>query len=332
MPGSSARACLASYSDRVGTRQQQRHGVAGLGDRDADAAARVHDDVAGHRKRRLLQGPRGAIADLARLCARHVGEQDDELVAADARDDVDRPDGDREDLGDPAEERIARRVPVGVVHVLEVIDVDGEHARRRLLQPECGVRALECSPVERSRQRVARGEVPELLLVQQQTAEQEERRDGRESEGEHREPRCPLARAGDRREQHRGGRKREQAPRRPGDRDRGEPVPHARRPRRSRRGRSSREGAQARGCSTRHRRSRGRCPSIRYARAPLKGSASARKAASGVCRIGAPPLKTRRPNGVSKGTASATIGNARAADGTTFDTAACPPTAVRRCA
>ena len=58
-------------------------------------------------------------------------KHDRELVAADPPDDVGRPDLGAQRVGDRHERVIARRVTVGVVDLLEVVDVDDDEAQRR---------------------------------------------------------------------------------------------------------------------------------------------------------------------------------------------------------
>ncbi len=77
------------------------------------------------------------------------------------------PDRVDESLGDVADELVARRVPEGVVHLLEPVEVDEEHADRLAISPgshELLVDAvLEQAPVRQTGQRVVPCEVRDLL-------------------------------------------------------------------------------------------------------------------------------------------------------------------------
>ena len=118
-------------------------------------------------------GGEEALAQLLRAGRRTTLGQHDELVAAQAADRVDGPHRGGEALGDRLQQEIAHPVAVGVVDVLEAVEVDEEHrhrvtARARPLEGLGG--ALEDErPVGEPGQRVVEGEVPELagLLLHQ---------------------------------------------------------------------------------------------------------------------------------------------------------------------
>ena len=71
-----------------------------------------------------------ALGDLGRLMLRGVGEQDGELVAADAGEEVARAHATLEAGGDGDESGIAAVVAVGIVDALEVVKVDDDGRER----------------------------------------------------------------------------------------------------------------------------------------------------------------------------------------------------------
>ena len=101
----------------------------------------------------------GALGDAERLVGVHVGQQDPELLAAQAADEVVRAAHRLAQLGGHlAQHLVAVRVPAGVVEELEVVEVehdDGGRARRadRVLE-----RLVEAAVVGQPGQRVALGE------------------------------------------------------------------------------------------------------------------------------------------------------------------------------
>ena len=72
-----------------------------------------------------------------------VGDEDEELVASEPGDDVGRPHGVAEPVGHDAEELVAGRVAVAVVHKLEVVEVDEEHGDRQVAALGARDRLLE---------------------------------------------------------------------------------------------------------------------------------------------------------------------------------------------
>ena len=98
--------------------------------------------VVGHRRhagadrhRRLAHRAGDAVAhafgDPHRVLAGAPGQEHDELVAAVASGDVEVLGVGDERVGDLTQHRVAGQVPVGVVHLLEVVDVEHEQAQRR---------------------------------------------------------------------------------------------------------------------------------------------------------------------------------------------------------
>src|SRR5688572_7227114 len=78
--------------------------------------------------------------ELVRARSRRVREQQRELLAARARDDVAGARGMQQERAELTEHRVARDVPPRVVHALEVVDVDGE--QRELAPDARGARQL----------------------------------------------------------------------------------------------------------------------------------------------------------------------------------------------
>ena len=99
--------------------------------RDADAALQVKQlpllDVlqAAHELEHVA-------GDELRLAARHVAQQHDELVAAEARDEIVGPHGVAELLRSELQQMIAGSVTARVVDVLELIEVDEEQRGARV--------------------------------------------------------------------------------------------------------------------------------------------------------------------------------------------------------
>ena len=65
----------------------------------------------------------------AAILRRKVGQQHGELVAARAAGDVVRAQVVGQEDADPLEQAVAHLVPVGVVDLLEVVDVDHQHRK-----------------------------------------------------------------------------------------------------------------------------------------------------------------------------------------------------------
>ena len=111
----------------------------------------------------------------ARLRSAVVDEQQGELVAAEPGREVVVPDAALDPLGDRAEEPVAGGVAEGVVHDLEVVEVeeqDGEDASRAASSARLSLDLLgEHRPVREPRQRVVVGLVAELLLEPGQLGE-----------------------------------------------------------------------------------------------------------------------------------------------------------------
>ena len=128
---------------------------AGDADRDggADRLARRLDVVE-------LLGDRAAdpLGDLQRLLGRRLGQQDRELLAAEAGRDVVVAQLGAEDLGDPLQHRVAGEVAVRVVDLAEQVEV-GHDQRQRPLE------ALRAPELLRERRgEVARVEEPGLRI------------------------------------------------------------------------------------------------------------------------------------------------------------------------
>jgi hypothetical protein len=109
-----------------------------------------------------------AAPDRRRLLLVRAVEQEAELVAAEARDRVARAEGLLEPACDGGQKLVARIVSEAVVHPLEAIEVDDEHAERRprarrvrdrLVEP-----VAEERPVRHPREAVVVGLMRQLLL------------------------------------------------------------------------------------------------------------------------------------------------------------------------
>ena len=103
-----------------------------------------------------------------RLRADDLGEQDAELVAADARDRVGRAQRGLQPPRDVGEQAIAERVPEAVVHELEVIEVEVHHREADAVAPRVREAVHEAvaeeQAVRQAGQRVVVRAVLELLL------------------------------------------------------------------------------------------------------------------------------------------------------------------------
>ena len=130
-----------------------------VGDRDADRDA-------DRRRRRAPRGraPRRARARArrprARRVRRRVAQQDDELLAAEARRDVVVADRRRRSRRRPREDLVADRVAVRVVERLELVDVDHQDADRVVGAPAARqqpAELVEVAPVRQPGQGVGRG-------------------------------------------------------------------------------------------------------------------------------------------------------------------------------
>ena len=105
-----------------------------------------------------------AAATVGRVGCR-PGREDRELVASNARELVAGRERRRKRVGQAAELRISRRVPVRVVDRLEVVHVAEEQHERIAGVAEAREHLVEDARVEDARQEVAFGEVAQLLDV-----------------------------------------------------------------------------------------------------------------------------------------------------------------------
>ena len=98
---------------------------------------------------------------------RAVGQDHRELLAAEARHRVHRPDAVAERVGDRLEDHVAGLVAVRVVDALEVVDVDHQHERRLAGAGDAvdlaGERQLEVAAVGQAGERIAAGELAEAV-------------------------------------------------------------------------------------------------------------------------------------------------------------------------
>ncbi len=146
---------------------QQPFGVAPMVREDAGAEAEAHEQFAPVDDQRLLEtadDPVGCPLDVLRAprrCANHR-----ELVAAEARAVAEVADGGAQALGHGLQHAVAEHVTHAVVDVLEVVEVQEEHAREGVLRCGAGERLVqlhqELPPVGKPGQRVVGREVHEL--------------------------------------------------------------------------------------------------------------------------------------------------------------------------
>ncbi len=113
-----------------------------------------------------LEHPLGDVDGLLR--ALHLLDQDGELVAAEAGDRVGRADGVAQAMRDLLQHRVAGGMAEAVVDRLEVVEVDEDHAHRRLLAGRAGERVADAIGEERAvgeaRDGIVEGLVRELVL------------------------------------------------------------------------------------------------------------------------------------------------------------------------
>ena len=98
---------------------------------------------------------------------RAVGQDHRELLAAEARHRVHRPDAVAQREGDRLQDDVAGRMAVRVVDALEVVDVDHQHQRRLAGAGDpvdlAGQRELELAPVRQARERIAARELAQAV-------------------------------------------------------------------------------------------------------------------------------------------------------------------------
>ncbi len=130
------------------------------GDRDRERAGRRRD-------LRALDEPAGPVRHEREGEVRHVREEDDELLAAPAPDEVERACGAGERRRDRLQDGVADLVPVAVVDLLEAVDVDEEDPEAEAVAGELGHLLLEddlrVAAVPDPRQRVEVDDLRELL-------------------------------------------------------------------------------------------------------------------------------------------------------------------------
>ena len=166
-----AAAFLRPVHRRVGVADQHVRvgGLAGRGTGDGDPEAGGDEVVGAGDHVGLGEGRRDAIGDRDRLVL--VGEtvdQDPELVAAEAGDDVPRPQVGPQPRRDRPQQLVAGVVAEAVVDQLEVVEVEEEDSDRRAgdrRPPQrVGQRLDEAGPVRQPRQRVVEDPVPQRLI------------------------------------------------------------------------------------------------------------------------------------------------------------------------
>ena len=124
--------CLARYIAASALRSSASASSPSAGN-SGDADARGDEGLLAVQRHRLRQALEHLLRHQRRvLGARQVGEHHGELVAADARHGVAAAHRALQALRDLAQQRVARGVAEPVVHQLEVVQVDEQHAERRV--------------------------------------------------------------------------------------------------------------------------------------------------------------------------------------------------------
>jgi hypothetical protein len=136
-----ATAALGRVERRVGARQQHFRGCGGSWSQAWRVRPTRSRAGPSRCRSRGLPRPRGGAGVRQRRPrrARRCPAAADELLSAVARRDVGRPHAPAQDLGDPGQHLVADLVAVGVVHTLEVVDVEKNETQRR------AIRALGCA-------------------------------------------------------------------------------------------------------------------------------------------------------------------------------------------
>ncbi len=129
--------------------------------RNADAGADVHVVAVDGIRRGDGRGDLGGENSGGRIAC-SVGLQDRELVAAEAGHHVGRPDGPAQAPGHLAQQRVADRMAEGVVHVLEIVEIETEHR-----EWVCAAPARRESQVEAVEEGPPVGEAGERVLLRQ---------------------------------------------------------------------------------------------------------------------------------------------------------------------
>ena len=151
---------------------QQRLGVGGIVGVQADADAGSGADLGPGDDERLLQCAEQLAADALGRRGRVVGqvaEQDEELVAALAGQDVGVTQDAAQPCRDAGQQPVAGGVPQAVVDLFEVVEVDEHEGRGAAGAPGAGQRQVHLllneDPVGQPGQRVVVGQIGQLLLA-----------------------------------------------------------------------------------------------------------------------------------------------------------------------
>src|SRR5689334_21862557 len=165
-----AAGALGAVDRLVGAREEalQRELRADRG-RGADADGHLHGgDVLPHLDRVRLDLRANALGRHQRLVGGHFRLQHEELLAAEARDQVDGAHAREQQRGERLQARVPREVPVAVVDRLEMVDVDHEERERRARALGARLVVLEAlgelAPVGEAGERVVLRELLELLV------------------------------------------------------------------------------------------------------------------------------------------------------------------------
>ena len=157
---------LRRVHGEVGVAEQLVDGAADAGDRAADAGA--HEDLRAAGGEGHAEGAEDALGDPVQLLGAGAVEEHGELVAADVRHRVAGPDQATEPVGDADEQLVADAVTEGVVHRLEVVEVDDHDAERPGLAAAAGDRVGEAVTQQRAvgelGERIVEGAVAQLAL------------------------------------------------------------------------------------------------------------------------------------------------------------------------
>ena len=143
---SSQRARPSSFATYIARSDWRSRSLGALltADRDRDADARRHEELVIADQHRFAQDLDHALGDPDRdVGIPQVAEQQAELVATEARDDVVRPQARLQPLGDRHEQAVADVVAQRVVHELEAVDVEEQHGDLPVVRRRVEQRLLE---------------------------------------------------------------------------------------------------------------------------------------------------------------------------------------------
>lgn len=135
---------------------------------EPDARSEPKDVTFGVHARVCADRVQELVRDAARGVNRRAGEDQAKLVATQTAQNVGLAQSASHDVGDAAQRRVTGGVAIGIVDVLEVIDVEQNERRSAVIATRERVRpdelGIKRAPIEQPRQRIVRGEVPQAVL------------------------------------------------------------------------------------------------------------------------------------------------------------------------